>query len=45
MCNRIPESIRNVSSLNIFKAENKNPNPDLCTCGICKTYIERVGFI
>ena len=28
-----------------FKENNKNCNADLCPCLICKTYIQRVGFI
>ena len=41
----IPEEIRNSSSLGEFRLKIKFWEPDGCTCRICKTYIQGIGFM
>ena len=43
--NLIPERIRTLETLNKFKKEIKSWKCDACPCRMCKTYIQRVGFI
>ena len=41
----LPESIKNSNSLEEFKIKVKKWFPKGCTCRLCKTYINNVGFI
>ena len=43
--NLIPERLRTLETLNKFKKEIKSWKCDACPCRMCKTYIQRVGFI
>ena len=42
--NSIPQEIKNVTNLATFKTKIKHWKP-ICSCRICKIYIQRVGFI
>ena len=42
---QIPDEIRNSKTLSQFKNKIKNWKPKGCTCRICKTWIQGVGFI
>ena len=41
----VPDSIREVKTLSIFKNRIKAWANDKCPCQLCKSYIEQVGFI
>ena len=41
----LPESIQNSETLSQFKVRVKNWIPEGCTCTLCKTYINNLGFI
>ena len=41
----VPEDIKNATSLSTFKSKIKQWNPKGCTCRLCKTYIQNIGFI
>ena len=43
--NMVPENIKSSESLAMFKKEIKKWKPEGCMCRLCKTYIEKVGFI
>ena len=45
ICNLIPERLRTLETLNKFKKEIKSWKCDASPCRMCKTYIQRVGFI
>ena len=38
-------NFKELTSLSTFKAKIKNCKTDECPCRLCKTYIQRVGFI
>ena len=40
----VPESIRSAESLSIFKNKIKKWKPIGCTCRLCKSYIQGVGY-
>ena len=42
--NSVPNEIRNLKSLSIFKSKMKLWKPVDCPCRNCKTYIQRLGF-
>ena len=42
--NSIPQEIKNFTTLAAFKTKIKRWKP-ICSCRICRIYIERVGFI
>ena len=42
--NSIPQEIKNVTTLAAFKTKIKHWKP-ICSCRICRIYIQRVGFI
>ena len=42
--NSIPQEIKNVTNLATFKTKIKHWKP-ICSCRICKIYVQRVGFI
>ena len=42
--NSIPQEIKNVKTLAAFKTKIKHWKP-ICSCRICRSYIQRVGFI
>ena len=41
----VPDSIREVKTLSIFKNKIKAWTTDKCPCQLCKNYIGQVGFI
>ena len=41
----LPESIKHSNTLLEFKTKVKNWTPEGCTCRLCKTFIQNVGFI
>ena len=41
----VPMSVKNVSSLSIFKYKIKGREPDVCPCRLCKDYVQGVGFL
>ena len=41
----VPDSIREIKTLSIFKNEIKPWTTDKCPCRLCKNYIGQVGFI
>ena len=41
----IPNSIKKASSLSIFKNKIKNWVPEDCPCGLCKDYVQGVGYV
>ena len=43
--NKIPNKIKEVSSLIVFKSKIKKWVPEVCHCRLCKTYLGQVGFI
>ena len=43
--NILPENIKNASSLKEFKSLIKKWQPNNCTCRLCKTYIDGIGFV
>ena len=45
ICALVPENLRQLTSLNIFKRGIKKWNPSNCPCRLCKIYVQNVGFI
>ena len=43
--NKIPNKIKEASSLTVFKSKIKKWVPESCLCRLCKTYLGQVGFI
>ena len=41
----LPNDYKQLISLSTFKSKIKNWATDKCPCRLCKTYIQRVGFI
>ena len=41
----LPNDYKERTSLLTFKSKIKNWEKDECACRLCKTYIQRVGFI
>ena len=41
----LPNDYKKLTSLSTFKSRIKNCKTDICPCRLCKTYIQRVGFI
>ena len=41
----VPDDIKKSSSLSAFKRKRKEWKPVGCTCRICKTYVQNLGFI
>ena len=41
----VPEYIKNATSLDEFKANIRNWEPNGCECRLCKVYIQNLGFI
>ena len=41
----IPDEIKASSTLDIFKMKIRKWKPVDCPCRLCKTYIDKVGFI
>ena len=42
---QVPEDIKDVSSLVIFKRKIKSWIPNSCPCKICKLYIPDIGYV
>ena len=43
--NMLPENVKNSSSLIEFKNSLRFWVPENCVCNLCKTYVQRVGFL
>ena len=43
--NSLPESFKNLGSLDLFKKKIKKWKPTICPCRICKIYFDGVGFL
>ena len=43
--NMFPAHIRNIKSLEKFKAEIRKWTPNVCPCRLCKMYISGVGYL
>ena len=43
--NMIPDDIKNVTSFNEFKTKIKRWKPTNCTCRLCQTYVNGIGFV
>ena len=43
--NLIPEELKNITSLNIFKKEIRRWKPKNYPCRICKNYVHNLGFV
>ena len=43
--NLLPESLKSVETLSVFKTLIKTWIPNKCPCRLCKTFINNVGFI
>ena len=41
----IPDNLKEITSLKLFKTKIKQWKPDKCPCKLCKTYIHGVGYI
>ena len=41
----IPTEIKELKSLNQFKTKIRNWKPIKCPCRLCKTYVQRIGYI
>ena len=41
----VPDNIKTASSLNEFISIIKKWQPDKCTCRLCKTYVDGIGFV
>ena len=41
----VPVKIKNSSSLDEFKSQIKEWLPNNCTCRLCKTYVDGIGFV
>ena len=41
----IPSSIKEASSLTIFKNKIKNWVPEDCPCRLCKNYVQGLGYV
>ena len=41
----LPEKLKNIETLEVFKKEIKIWKPDNCLCRLCKVFIEGVGFL
>ena len=42
--NLIPEELKNITSLNMFKKEIRRWKPKICPCRICRNYVHNLGF-
>ena len=41
----LPKDYKELTSLSTFKSKIENWETDKCPCRLCKTYIQRIGFI
>ena len=41
----LPSDLRECKSLELFIAKIKNWIPEYCRCKLCKTYIQRIGYV
>ena len=40
-----PQSLKNKESVDSFKTAIKICKPDRCSCRICKTYLQNIGYL
>ena len=43
--NILPDSLKNVNSIEAFKMQIKKWKPENCPCQLCKVYVQNVGFV
>ena len=43
--NLIPNKLKELESVNLFKKEIKKWRPTNCPCRLCRTYIPNLGFV
>ena len=41
----VPDEIKSISSLDVFKRKIKAWGPTSCPCRLCKSYVENLGYI
>ena len=41
----VPNDLKNIKSLDLFKKRIKTWIPDNCPCDLCRTYVKGVGFV
>ena len=43
--NILPDRLKNVNSIEVFKMQIKKWKPEDCPCRLCKVYVQNVGFV
>ena len=43
--NSLPSNLKQCESLELFKSKVKNCIPKNCPCKLCKTYLQRIGYV
>ena len=43
--NILPDRLKNVNSIEVFKMQIKKWKPDNCLCQLCKIYVQNAGFV
>ena len=43
--NSLPSDLKQCKSLELFKSKIKNWIPENCPCKLCKTYLQRIGYV
>ena len=41
----LPSDLKQCKSLNLFKSKIKSWIPENCPCKLCKTYLQRIGYV
>ena len=41
----IPSHMKKIDSINVFKHVIKTWKPDLCSCRLCKVYLQNIGYL
>ena len=41
----LPSDFKECKSLELFKLKIKNCIPENCSCKLCKTYLQRIGYL
>ena len=41
----LPSDLKQCKSLKLFKSKIKNWIPENCPCKLCKTYLQRIGYV
>ena len=43
--NSLPSDLKECKSLELFRSKIKNWIPKNCPCKLCKTYLQRIGYV